>query len=533
MNATALAVLQRKTAFYGAVLVVGFATGGVLACAMTGKVTADSHTVLASHLNAVLGCFWLLALAFTLPMLRFGEKGLRRLVLVTVIPNYGNWAVTLFKAFLRVAGVGLTGQGNNDLVFGLLDVFVVGMIRTASLAAMVVAATGCFAGYDSRWGQSAAVQRQHAAQNTPTLRGEHAPEDKDAPAASKAKTLRVRAFITHAYTTQVADVPGTLRELFADVNDVMEPALGVRLELEGIRTWDRDFAPGASKDDDLAKVLAELGRTEPGTDVDWVAGFVGALPRVTASFHDLGYGDLPGRHIVLRAPSSAQQHDAVERSYAALSEEERRRLQKDHRRHRIAATFLHEIGHTLGALHERSERNLMYPEYRAKMTTFGPEATEIMRGVLAKRDSKSNADQATLFRGIAAGARRAAPGVFFEEERQKLAPQLEAYAANIEASLRANEAATAAPAAATPAKEPEAAPPELSAPDQSRYLRAKDALARNEHVAAWELGKPLYAAYPNVLAVQDLRCTLATSVFRFDVARRECERLMKLSTSAR
>jgi len=126
MNATALAALQRKTAFYGAVLlVIGFATGGVLAGAMTGKVSADAHTILASHLNAVLGCFWLLALAFTLPMLRFGEKGLRRLVLVTVIPNYGNWAVTLLKAFLHVAGVGLTGQGNNDLVFGLLNVFVV------------------------------------------------------------------------------------------------------------------------------------------------------------------------------------------------------------------------------------------------------------------------------------------------------------------------------------------------------------------------------------------------------------------------
>ena len=200
-------------------------------------------------------------------------------------------------------------------------------------------------------------------------------------------------------------------------------------------------------------------------------------------------------------------------------------MQKDHRRHRIAATFLHEIGHTLGAFHERSERNLMFPEYRAKMTTFGPEATEIMRAVLARRDSKAPADQALLFRDIAGGVRRAAPGVFFEEDRQKLVPRFEEYAAKIDASLQTKGAAAPAPA-----KEPEAAPPELSADHQELYLRAREAVAKNEHVKAWEMGKPLFAAYPNVFAVQDLRCSLATSVFRFDQARRECERLMQLST---
>ena len=115
-------------------------------------------------------------------------------------------------------------------------------------------------------------------------------------------------------------------------------------------------------------------------------GFVGALSRVSQSFHDLGVGDLPGRYVVLRSPSSAMVHDAVERSYAELSEEERRRVQKDARRHRAAAVFLHELGHTLGALHERSDQSLMYPEYRARMTTFSPEATLVMRGVLGRRD---------------------------------------------------------------------------------------------------------------------------------------------------
>jgi hypothetical protein len=398
------------------------------------------------------------------------------------------------------------------------------MTRAAWVAVMSVsvAGAGC---YDSRWGQSAAVQRQHAAQNAPTLRGEHAPEDKQGAAGTKVKTVRVRAFVARAYTTQVTDVPGTLRELFADVNDVTEPAFGIKLSLDGIRTWE------LGNDDDLPKVLAELDRLDPASDVDWVAGFVGGLSRTTASFHDLGLGHLPGRHIVLRAPSTAQQHDAVERSYAELSDEERRRVQKEHRRHRVAATFLHEIGHTLGALHERSERNLMFPEYRAKMTTFGPEASEIMRAVLSRRDSKSRGDQAMLFREIVAGARRAPAGVFFEEDREKLVPQLEARAAKLEGTVRANEAAAAPAPEPAAAAEPEVAPPELSAADGARYLRAREALARKDHVGAWETAKPLFAAYPSVFAVQDFRCNLATSVFRFDVARRECERLMQLSTA--
>lgn len=118
--------LQRKAAFLGAVLlVIAFATGGLLAAAMTGKTPADAHIVLAAHLNAILGCFWLVALGLTLPLTRFTEKGASRLVVLTAVPAYANWLVTLVKAYLHVSGVAATGQGSNDAVFGLLNVFVV------------------------------------------------------------------------------------------------------------------------------------------------------------------------------------------------------------------------------------------------------------------------------------------------------------------------------------------------------------------------------------------------------------------------
>ena len=121
-----MGALQRKTAAAGAVLLVlGFLTGVLLAQAMTHHIDADLHQILAAHFIAVLGCLWLVAVALTLPMLRYGEKGRRRLVLVTAIPAYGNWGVTAVKSFFHVSGVGLTGDNANDAVFAALGALVV------------------------------------------------------------------------------------------------------------------------------------------------------------------------------------------------------------------------------------------------------------------------------------------------------------------------------------------------------------------------------------------------------------------------
>ncbi|MFT3699253.1 MAG: hypothetical protein QM831_39260 [Kofleriaceae bacterium] len=118
--------LQRQTAASAAVLlVIAFGTGVLLGAAMTGKVNADPHEVVAAHLNAVLGCLWIAALAFTLPMLAFGEVGKRRLVYATVLSAYANWLITTVKAFLWVAGIEPGKSHSNDMVFMALTVFVV------------------------------------------------------------------------------------------------------------------------------------------------------------------------------------------------------------------------------------------------------------------------------------------------------------------------------------------------------------------------------------------------------------------------
>ncbi len=118
--------LQRKMSLLAAVLLLlGLFTGFYLAAAMTGKVPAEPKMVVAAHLNALLGSFWMFAVAFSLPFTRFAEKGMTRLIWATALPNYANWAVTCVKAWWKVSGVDATGEGHNDTIFGLLTALVV------------------------------------------------------------------------------------------------------------------------------------------------------------------------------------------------------------------------------------------------------------------------------------------------------------------------------------------------------------------------------------------------------------------------
>lgn len=127
--------LQRRTAAAGAVLlVIAFSTGILLAQAQSKKIDADVPEVVAAHLNALLGCLWLVALAATLPWLRFGEIGRKRIVSITALAAYANWLVTIVKSFLHVPGVDLDGRRSNDAVFVALTVLVVIPSFVASIA---------------------------------------------------------------------------------------------------------------------------------------------------------------------------------------------------------------------------------------------------------------------------------------------------------------------------------------------------------------------------------------------------------------
>lgn len=106
-------------------MLIGLLTGGYVSSAMTGKVPADPHMALAAHLNALMGTFFLLGVAWTLPMLRYGPVGQQRLAWAVIIANFANWGVTCIKAWLRVSGVDFIGQPANDAIFVTLTATVV------------------------------------------------------------------------------------------------------------------------------------------------------------------------------------------------------------------------------------------------------------------------------------------------------------------------------------------------------------------------------------------------------------------------
>jgi (hydroxyamino)benzene mutase len=118
-------------------ILIGLLTGGYVAAAMTGMIDADPHTTLASHLSALMGAFLLFGLAWSVPRLGYGPKGLRRIAWLAVVPMYGNWLITAFKALWKVSGVEATGEWRNDVIFGLLNVVVVGPVLLASIAWVV------------------------------------------------------------------------------------------------------------------------------------------------------------------------------------------------------------------------------------------------------------------------------------------------------------------------------------------------------------------------------------------------------------
>lgn len=128
--------LQRKIAARGATLMaIGMLTGLWSGVALSGKVAvAIPRLALAAHLNALMGCFWLLALAFTLPMLSYGEKGKQRLATLTLLPTYGNWFVTLIASFIGVRGLSFTGNRANDIIAVLLLAVVVAPALVATIA---------------------------------------------------------------------------------------------------------------------------------------------------------------------------------------------------------------------------------------------------------------------------------------------------------------------------------------------------------------------------------------------------------------
>ncbi|WP_394830775.1 matrixin family metalloprotease [Pendulispora rubella] len=344
--------------------------------------------------------------------------------------------------------------------------------------------------FDSRWGESKRAQQRNAAAAAPaTLHS--APVETERRGA--VHVYRVRFYATPSYSAQTVDWKRRVQDLVDDANAVLEPSLRMRLQVESCRE------SGLGQEDDLQDTLASLRGRDAGGDVDWVMGMVGALSRTTVSFHQLGFAEVGGKYLVVRAAGELEEHKAIEHNFDQLKEEDRAQLVRARKRHRTTAVFLHEMGHILGAPHVRDAKSFMVPEYDARMEAY---------------------DEASMLRMRAS-----------LEHREDVRPTPMA-----EAKLPQPSEPPAAPAPQEKPEPAEKAPPadiaSLSERERSAYTKAMRAYEEGDAASAYTSGRALFEARKDVYAVQDLRCkvALARGLVWTDT-RTECDALMKLSTS--
>jgi hypothetical protein len=381
-------------------------------------------------------------------------------------------------------------------------------------AAWALALSGCL--FDSRYFQQKAAQKNVAQQQTPhALQGTSAQDiDASAPAHEETKVLRLRVHVTRAYAAEVVDWQRQFARLLEDTNRILEPTLNARLELAGASTWNT-----ALSSDDLDPLLAELRTVDRGDDVDCVVGLVGSLPVFAHSFHQLGLSRVMGKHLALRAMNDAREREAIEIELSRLAADEREALYQTRKRHKATAVFLHEIGHNLGLIHETDASSIMNPRYDKSMTAFSPASASIMRLTLEHRAEGAKGDERAFAKRLLAE---------YELSRARWVPsERDAMVASLETTSALSGASNDAPADTALANE---TLKDLSVADRTVYASALDDQRTGRAQEAWTKAEPLFSRYPQVYAVQDLRCKLALQISNvWEFTRRECGALMDLS----
>lgn len=386
------------------------------------------------------------------------------------------------------------------------------MRNTGTMALTLLGVTGCFLGYDSRWGQQKRAQQNFARQEAPSKLRRGTPSEQAAPS----RTARVRVYATRAYSAEVLDWPRRFTVVIDDANAVIGPILDARLEVVDARAW-----PVERDDEKVDRLVTKLREQDSGDGVEWVIGLAGSMPRFESSFHELGIGELVGKHIVLRAITNAAEYQAIEQGLSQLSERERDDFRRARLAHKVATVLLHELGHTLGALHEKNPKSIMNPAYSRETTAYSPEAIELMRLVFSHRTQKGTIEPSARPPLVELLRREPNPWVTVERDEalRRFDPK--------------PPMGTSAPASASPLPPP----PELaslSVAEQRAFADARSAKDAHDFVRARQLAAPLFDAYPANAAIQELRCQIASQRgLAWNEIESECRAFMKLQKSPR
>lgn len=216
--------------------------------------------------------------------------------------------------------------------------------------------------------------------------------------AGPVKTATVRVYADDTYRAQNLEWRQAFDEGLEYANAVLGSNFGVRLVAD-YRVWEH-HAPGYSLDEHLA----ELRALDAGEHVLTVIGLTSSLSLVSATFDQLGYASVPGKHMMLRGYADLEERKAFTRAFPDLPAEERGNALVARRHHKLAALLLHELAHNLGVDHEVTEDTLMNARYSEHAADFSADARATIQRALDQRLGRAPADPAVQTASATAAA---------------------------------------------------------------------------------------------------------------------------------
>jgi hypothetical protein len=193
------------------------------------------------------------------------------------------------------------------------------------------------------------------------------------------RIARVRVWADDEYRAQNVRWQHGFEEQLVYANLVLTPMLGIRLEAE-YHAWQR-HAPDAP----LSEHLAALVRQDAGDDAVFVVGLTSALGLVAEPFEKIGVAGVGGPHLMMRGHADVEERKAFDHAFPDMDRELRDAVLEARRRHKTAALLIHEIAHSLGALHEVAVDSIMFATYSHHAASIGARNRELMLITLADR----------------------------------------------------------------------------------------------------------------------------------------------------
>lgn len=307
--------------------------------------------------------------------------------------------------------------------------------------------------------------------------------------AESVGSFRVRVYVTPDYRDQNPGAEQQLERLMASASRILEQSMGARLELVEVTTWLR------KGDGDAEAALAELEAFDPATDVDWVIGMLGALDHVASDMDKLGHARVLGRHLVVRGLNDAAEAALLDRVLTGASRSTRRDLYARRKRHKELVGLLHELAHTLGAMHVTDSSNIMHASYEPSQARFAQQNAVLMH--VTARARKASTRPADEWAAVATHIREVAWSGWNQDEKAMLLAALDERVKN------AGEAGTGMTLDRS-----------VRSADRERFAAAQRLMEAGKPLDAWEDIEPLIELYPDQSPIQVVACEVAQAAGR-------------------